>query len=307
MERKHKGKSLIALPSDFTVVDLETTGYSPEYNEIIEIAAIKCRGFQVVDEFSYLVKPRFPVDDFVSELTGITNEMLSSARSTSDVLPEFVDFIGNDVIIAHNANFDVNFIYDNLLSICNAFFINDFVDTMRFSRLLHKDQKHHRLSDLCEYYGIVNDSAHRSLSDCRAALACYSQMIDEINASYSSIDDIIPKRKYSKRSYLHASDISATSLEQDENSPLYGKVCVFTGALEKMIRREAMQCVVNIGGLVADSVTKKTNFLILGNNDYCTSIKDGKSSKQKKAEKLKLQGHDIEIIPENVFYDMLNE
>lgn len=307
MEREHKGKSLIALPSDFTVIDIETTGYSPEYDEIIEIAAVKCRSFQVENEFSCLVKPRFPVDDFVSELTGITNEMLYSARSISDALPEFVNFIGDDVVIAHNANFDVNFIYDNLLSIRNTFFVNDFVDTMRISRLLHKDQKHHRLSDLCEYYGIVNDSAHRSLSDCRAALACYSRMSDEINTSYSSIDDIIPKRKYSKRSHLHASDISATSLEQDENSPLYGKVCVFTGALEKMIRREAMQCVVNIGGLVADSVTRKTNFLVLGNNDYCTSIKDGKSSKQKKAEKLKLQGHDIEIIPENVFYDMLNE
>lgn len=307
MEREHKGKSLIALPSDFTVVDIEATGYSPEYDEIIEIAAVKCRGFQVENEFSCLIKPRFPVNSFVSELTGITNEMLSSARSISSVLPEFIDFVGDDIIIAHNANFDVNFIYDNLLAICNTFFDNDFVDTMRISRLLHKDQKHHRLSDLCERYGIVNVSAHRSLSDCHAALACYSRMNDEINVSYSSIDDIIPKRKRTGRSYLHASDISATSLEQDENNPLYGKVCVFTGALEKMIRREAMQCVVNIGGLVADSVTKKTNFLILGNNDYCASIKDGKSSKQKKAEKLKLQGQDIEIIPENVFYDMLNE
>jgi len=74
-----------------------------------------------------------------------------------------------------------------------------------------------------------------------------------------------------------------------------------------MVRKEAMQIVADLGGKNADSVTKKTNYLILGNNDYCKSIKDGKSSKQKKAEKLKLDGYDIEIIPENVFYDIISE
>lgn len=68
-----------------------------------------------------------------------------------------------------------------------------------------------------------------------------------------------------------------------------------------------MQIVADLGGKNADNVTKKTNYLILGNNDYCKSIKDGKSSKQKKAEKLKLDGYDIEIIPENVFYDIISE
>ena len=73
-----------------------------------------------------------------------------------------------------------------------------------------------------------------------------------------------------------------------------------------MIRKEAMQIVVNSGGKIGNTVTKKTNYLILGNNTYCTLIKDGKSNKQKKAEKLKLDGQDIEILSEDVFYDMIN-
>jgi len=77
--------------------------------------------------------------------------------------------------------------------------------------------------------------------------------------------------------------------------------------LEKMQRKEAMQLVVDLGGHVGDSVTKKTNYLILGNNDYCPTIKEGKSSKQKKAETLKLSGQDIEIISEDVFYDLVAE
>ena len=98
-----------------------------------------------------------------------------------------------------------------------------------------------------------------------------------------------------------------TRTEFDETHPLYGKLCVFTGTLEKMQRKDAMQIVVDLGGQVGNSVTKKTNFLILGNNDYCPLIKDGKSSKQKKAETLKLAGNDIEIISEDVFYDMISE
>ena len=68
-----------------------------------------------------------------------------------------------------------------------------------------------------------------------------------------------------------------------------------------------MQLVVNLGGEIGDSVTKKTNYLILGNNDYCSTIKDGKSSKQKKAEKLIAEGYDIAVMPESVFYDLVLE
>lgn len=74
-----------------------------------------------------------------------------------------------------------------------------------------------------------------------------------------------------------------------------------------MDRAKAMQIVANIGGINADNVTKKTNYLILGNNDFCSSLKGGKSSKQKKAEKLALEGQDIQIISENVFYEMISE
>ena len=80
---------------------------------------------------------------------------------------------------------------------------------------------------------------------------------------------------------------------------------MFTGVLERMSRKEAMQLVADSGGINGDTVTQKTNYLVLGNNDYCKSIKDGKSNKQKKAEKLKASGLDIEIIPESVFYDMV--
>ena len=116
------------------------------------------------------------------------------------------------------------------------------------------------------------------------------------------------KRAFQKyREDIKAKDIIGDETKINPDSPIYKKRCVFTGKLEKFTRVQAMQVVADLGGINEDRVTKNTNFLILGNNDYCSTIKDGKSSKQKKAEKNKLAGQDIEIVPETVFYDMLGE
>lgn len=94
------------------VIDLETTGLDPSYDEIIELAAVRVENKAIVPEFQSLVKPSFPIDGFITELTGITNEMLSNAPSVDAVLPSFFDYAGQSTVVAHNANFDVNFLYD---------------------------------------------------------------------------------------------------------------------------------------------------------------------------------------------------
>jgi len=93
--------------------------------------------------------------------------------------------------------------------------------------------------------------------------------------------------------------------EIDKTHPLYGKKVVFTGALVRFKRAAAMQLVANLGGTNQNSVTKETDFLVLGNNDYCRTIKDGKSSKQKKAEEYMFTGTGISIMDEQTFYDMI--
>ena len=93
----------------------------------------------------------------------------------------------------------------------------------------------------------------------------------------------------------------------DVDNPLYGKVCVFTGTLDRFTRTQAEKIVESIGGIIGKGVTKKTAYLILGNNDYNLAVKNGKSNKQKKAEELLLQGCDIKIIPEDTFYEMIGE
>lgn len=301
-QREGKGQSRFEFPIDYVVLDLETTGLDPAWNEIIEIGAIRVRDLDIVDTFSQLVKPSEPIDDFITELTGITNEMVADAPSIDRVLPGFLEFVGDDIVVGHNVNFDINFLYDNCVQIFNRGFTNDYVDTMRLSRRLFPEERHHRLSDLEKRFNLHNEAAHRALSDVMLTNQCLDYLRKHV------IDNGIDLQELLRRSHksLSAKDIVATTDEFDESSPIYQKVFVFTGTLERMPRKDAMQIVVNMGGICGDGVNKKTNYLVLGNNDFCTTIKGGKSSKHKKAEQLRLAGQDIEIISENVFYDMID-
>lgn len=307
--REHKGNSLLIFPSDYTIIDIETTGLSPEYDDIIEICALKYRNKTMIDKLTTLVKPTYPVDDFITALTGITNDMLISAPKIENVIQSVFDFIGSDIIVGHSVNFDINFIYDVCGKHLSKPLTNDFVDTLRIARLLHKEERHNRLSDLAERYHLSYDNAHRAEFDClltNEVLSIFNNEFVEKFGENATISSIFKRNKRGKQLPLKSSSISTDKTEFDTDNPIYGKTVVFTGALEKMVRKDAMQIVADYGGINGDNVTQATNYLVLGNNDYCKMIKDGKSGKQKKAELYKLKGYDIEIISENVFYDMIN-
>lgn len=299
--RPDKGSSIISFPESYVVIDIETTGLDSRYCEIIELAALQYSGDTLVDSFSTLVKPSQPISEFITELTGITNDMVCDAPDIADASLRFHEFIGDSVLVGYNVNFDINFLYDVMTSSHGIPLKNDFVDVMRIARKLHPELKNHKLQTVAAHYGITSE-AHRSVADCETCNACFVSLKSDALSRFNDIESFTSSFAYRQTS---AKDITASTDSFDESHPLFGKVCVFTGTLEKMVRKDAMQLVADLGGLCGDNVTAKTNFLILGNNDFCSSIKDGKSGKQKKAEALKLKGSDIEILSEDVFYDMV--
>lgn len=303
--RELKGKSLIEIPNKYIAFDIETTGLDPMYDEIIEIGAIKIEDGKEIETFSTLIKPEYEIDEFITELTGITNEMLMNAPKINEVLPKFMDFIKGSVILGHNVNFDINFIYDNLINEDMYPITNDFVDTLRLSRKLLPELKHHRLSDLANYYNIDTTGNHRSLTDVRITIEIFKNLEKLVESKYSNIKNCKDVCKKKSHSGFKASDITTTNTEFDEDNLLYDKYVAITGTLEKMSRKEAMQIIADLGGHCQDGVNKETNYLILGNNDYNPILRGKKSSKLLKAESLKLKGKDIEILSENVFYDVL--
>ena len=303
--REHKGRSIISTPTDYVAVDIETTGFSPEYCEIIEIGCIRIRNGKEVDSFSCLVRPddMDAVDGFITKLTGITPEMLEGASPISEILPAALQFIDTDIVVGHNVSFDVNFIYDNAEQLGLAPFSNDYIDTMRLSRRVFPDLKNHRLNTLIKEFGIPKATSHRAESDARQTHLCFEYLRNHIDMNNLS-SSVIPS--HSGR-FVRAANIVGKPELQNADSPIFGRTIVFTGALERMTRKDAMQVVADLGGINGDSVTRKTNFLVLGNNDMCASIKGGKSSKHKKAEQYILDGADLIIISENEFYEMVGE
>ncbi len=299
--------SIIDFPNEYVMIDTETTGFSVEWDSLIEIGALKIRGGEVVDTFETFVRLDGELPDFITELTGITDAMLADAPAPQEAVKAFLDFLGNDVIVGYNVRFDIEFIREDIKQYFGQEMNNDYIDCMRIARKLFPEEKHHRLKDMRKLLGIEVDKEHRASHDCIATKAVFEQLRNVAIEKYGSVEEFVKafNASYKHKAKLRADSIAAETDDFDETHPLYGKTCVFTGTLEKMIRKDAMQAVVNVGGKVGDNVTKETNYLILGNNDYCSTIKDGKSTKHKKAESLMLKGQDIAVIPENVFYQML--
>lgn len=303
-KRPFKGKSLTNFVDTYTIIDLETTGLSPYYDDIIEVAAIKVKNNKIVDTYQQLINPGYEIDEYITDLTGITNEMLSTAPSINALIDKILDFISNDIVIGHNVNFDINFLYDCVNSIKKTAFSNNFIDTMRFARKLCNELEHHRLVDLTQHFNIDVTEYHRALSDCKSTYLIYNELRELALKQFDTLNDFSNSFRYN---YSHK-NIVATVTEFDETHPLYKKRCMITGKLERFTRNEAKQIILNFGGLFDKTdVTKNTNYLIMGNNDYCSTIKDGKSNKQKKAERYILQGCDLMIMPEETFYDMIFE
>ncbi|MFL2095550.1 exonuclease domain-containing protein [Marinilactibacillus psychrotolerans] len=301
--RENKGSSIIDFPQNFTIIDIETTGLDPRYDEIIEVSAIKISNDQVVERFSSLIKSEYSIDSFITELTGITNDMVKKAPEGKEVLTKFLEFVNDDVVVGYNVHFDVNFLYDNILEVLDQHFSNTIVDVMRIAKKVIKDTKNYKLQTVAAYYNVSSETMHRGEADCLTCFKCFLNLKQDILNQNGTFEEFIKLSKYI-RNKITSKDIKTEKLEFDTEHPFYNKECVFTGTLSQMIRKEAMQIVADLGGVNRDSVTKKTNYLILGDTDY-SKVKDGKSSKHKKAEKYKLEGQEIEVISEMVFYDLL--
>ncbi len=174
--REHKGKSLLKWVDNYVLVDIETTGLSPRTDEIIEIGAIKVKENKIVDTFDTLLKIDRKLSYFITNLTGITNEMLEEGEEQEEALEEFVNFAGKEIIMGHNVNFDINFIYDKCQSYLDYYLSNDFVDTMRIAKHILPNVRNYKLGTLADYFDVDYRNAHRGLTDVEITYEVYNKM-----------------------------------------------------------------------------------------------------------------------------------
>lgn len=310
MPREHKGASLLAARKDYVALDIETTGYDPRWDDIIEIGAIRVRDGQPVDRYEQLVNPGRKLPAIITEITGITDDMLTGQPRLDEILPGFLDWVGDGPILGRNVNFDINFLYDNAIELCGRPVSNDFIDTLRLARYLYPQERHNRIRDLIVRFGIADTQSHRALADVEQTIACYDYMIEHLEELRAALPEDEGRRRGGSGPMFRGEGQLLQIAPADEVTPdpaFENQVFVFTGALKRMTRANAQQAVTNLGGINGKSVTKDTNYLVTGSTDYNAALKGAKSSKWLKAEKLQLAGQDITIISEDVFYDMLGD
>lgn len=176
------------IPNDYTVIDFETTGIDSNNDSILEMAAVRVRGGDIVDSFSSLVNPGVHISAKISQITGITDDMVVGSPSIQEVLPSFVNFIGDDILMGHNIRFDLRFLSKAYLNIIGPYYFCQCIDTLTIARSLYPDDEHHRLQDLARKFSINPDAAHRALSDVTTTHQCFQIMArDKRGASFVKI------------------------------------------------------------------------------------------------------------------------
>lgn len=179
-----RGRKIETYISDYVVFDLETTGISSSYDEVIEISGIKVRDGQAIDEYTSLVNPGRPIPGAASQVNGITDDMVRNAPFFPEVLMEFLEFLGEDVLVGHNIHsFDMRFIYRDAQKYYGKVPGNDYIDTLSVARNYLPQLSHHRLVDLASFYHISIAGAHRALNDCRMNQQVYENLAKEMETA----------------------------------------------------------------------------------------------------------------------------
>src|SRR5215216_1354475 len=181
---------------EFVVVDVEATGAKTPPNRLIELGAYRIRGGRIVDKFSSLVNPEIPIPRFVASLTGISNEMVRNAPVFADVAPQWLDFVSDSVLVAHNAPFDTSFLNHEISRVYPGHrMVNPHLCTVRLSRRALPDLCNHRLDTIADHFSIPIVSRHRAGSDALATAEIFILLLTELEETYG-IKDLAAARNF---------------------------------------------------------------------------------------------------------------
>ena len=222
--------------------------YTPDYDEVIEISALKVKGGEVVDEFNTLVNPGRKIPFGATKVNGITNAMVAEAPAFSHVLAEFLDFAEGLVLVGHNiARFDMKFIWRDAEQYFGEIPQNNYVDTLQVARKHLPKMDHHRLVDLAEYYGISSEGAHRALNDCYMNQKVYECMVSEMReAQKKRVEEA--RKKASEAANRSIGQKSEESINNQANSHQVQTENVQSQAVE--VQQRPQHFTVKIRGVV---------------------------------------------------------
>ncbi|MGN0395845.1 MAG: PolC-type DNA polymerase III, partial [Coprococcus sp.] len=176
--------------SEYVIFDIETTGLSTKHNKIIEIGAVKIKDGEIIGRFSEFINPEVPIPYQIEQLTSINDEMVMDAPTVDVILPQFISFCSDAIVVAHNAAFDTGFI-KKFANDMGLTFTNTILDTMTLSHILLPELGKYTLDRVCKALNVKNEHHHRAIDDAEATAKVFMHLYDMlIEKGVKTIDDI---------------------------------------------------------------------------------------------------------------------
>lgn len=203
-----------SIDTTYCVLDLETTGLSFRTEKITEIGIMKMQNGEVIDSFSCFVNPEKPIPPQVVEVTNITDDMVKDAETIAEVFPKMLDFIGDSVLVAHNADFDIGFLKHNAKQLGYTL-ENTYIDTLRLAKYLFPDFKKYKLGIIADKLGIKVEVAHRALDDVDTTVKVLKIMLEMLKEKGVKTLEEIDKLKEGKTDFKKLPSYHAIILAKD--------------------------------------------------------------------------------------------
>ena len=324
LEEKYKDVPILRSESNlpFAVIDFEIA--NSNYNSACSLGIVTIEGLRIVNKEYFLIQPpNMKLDPEMTRVHGITKNDLVNAPTFEQIWPKIKKyFTGGYIIAAHNAYFDVNVLKNCVENLDDTEVDFLYFDTIQYTNPVCKGHGT-SLSDRLAYFNIELKNAHNALEDAiatadliiKSTASTKFKFIEQFllanNIPVKEFIDINQTKKFIKRSNfkkfnIKLSDIIPETDSFDENHPFFKKNIVFTGELNNLSRKDAIQAVANIGGILKSGVSKSTDFLVVGEQDLSIVGEKGVSSKEVKAKELIEIGYQIKILNEERFLDLLN-
>ena len=247
-----KGKPLVEFPGSYIVVDIETTGLDPVQDCIMEISAVKYRKNRKVDEYVVLISIDRRVPLHITELTGITNEMLEGALDITSALQGFIDFVGEDILVGYNVPFDLAFLTTASERYLLRGIFNDYVDVMQIAMEKLPFLGRAKQIVVAKYFGLDTEGSHRALNDCEICNGCF-QKLKELSVPLYNMPD--------KQVLLEVLP------DAQANKPFLGKKFLFMGCLYKWYIKNLIDVVEKLGGIVCSDAYSLPDIVVVGTAD----------------------------------------
>lgn len=305
--------------TNFVALDLETA--NAYRGSICQIGITEVIDGKVQPSKSWLVKPKGNMyDGFNIAIHGITPEDTKDSPSFPEVWKEVYPYLKGNIVVAHNTSFDMYALRDAFDDSNIEYPTFDYFCTLRIARYIVKGCYSYSLDIVLDHLGIAFDGHHKADNDSRG---CAELLLKCLEIDGSNLEELEDKYHFHRGKFAPNTFIAHLAIKDkptkaqvldgleehpesvDEGNYFYGKNVCFTGSCIYGTRKELLQKVKDVGGIPTDSVTKKTDVLVVGQQDYRVVGDSGMSSKQKKALQLLEKGQNIEILSESEFLDRL--